>query len=185
VIQSGVLASNVAGVQVTFDGAAVPLLSVSAQEIDLVAPFELATKSTTTIQVQYNGVRSNLVQVAVTGTVLQILGVFNEGFSVNSASNPAKAGSVMILYLAGGGQSNPPSQDGQVNAAPLAAPGMSIQLEWFANTPTILPVTFAGAAWGLAAGIFQVNFVAPQQSVMNVDLSTGNTGTQFSVWVQQ
>ena len=185
VIQSGVLASNVAGVQVTFDGAAVPLLSVSAQEIDLVAPFELATKSTTTIQVEYNGVRSNPVQVAVTGTVLQILGVFNEGFSVNSASNPAKAGSVMSLYLAGAGQSNPPSQDGQVNAAPLAALGMSIQLEWFANTPTILPVTFVGAAWGLAAGIFQVNFVAPQQSVMNVDLSTGNTGTQFSVWVQQ
>jgi uncharacterized protein (TIGR03437 family) len=91
----------------------------------------------------------------------------------------------MSLYLAGAGQSNPPSQDGQVNAAPLAALGMSIQLEWFANTPTILPVTFVGAAWGLAAGIFQVNFVAPQQSVMNVDLSTGNTGTQFSVWVQQ
>ena len=42
VIQSGVLTSNVAGVEVTFDGAAVPLLWVSGQEIDLVAPFDLA-----------------------------------------------------------------------------------------------------------------------------------------------
>ena len=78
---SGVLATTVAGVQVTFDGVAVPLLSVSAQEIDLVAPFELATKSTTTVQVQYNGVQSNSVQVAVNPTSVQILGVFNGDFT--------------------------------------------------------------------------------------------------------
>src|ERR1700693_2416475 len=73
VINSGILATSVAGVQVTFDGAAVPLLSVSAQEIDLVAPFELATKSATTVQVVlYKGVQSNPVQVAVIGTALQI-----------------------------------------------------------------------------------------------------------------
>jgi uncharacterized protein (TIGR03437 family) len=183
VIQSGVLATSVAGVEVTFDGAAVPLLSVSAQEIDLVAPFELAAKPATTIQVQYNGAQSNPVRVGVTATVLQILGVFNADFSPNSASNPAQAGSVMSLYLAGAGQSNPPSQDGRINAAPLAAPGMPIQLERFDNNPTMLPVTFAGAASGLAAGIFQVNFVAPQQSVTNVGLLMGNTGTQFDVWV--
>jgi uncharacterized protein (TIGR03437 family) len=185
VINSGVLASNVAGVQVTFDGAAVPLLSVSAQEIDLVAPFGLATKSATTIQVQYHGAQSNPVQVAVTGLVLQILGVFNADFSANSASNPAKAGSVMSLYLAGAGQGNPPSQDGQVNGGPLAAPGMPIQLEWFNNNNTILPVTFAGAAPSLAAGIFQVNFVAPQQSLMNVKLLMGTSSAQFNVFVQQ
>ncbi|MBZ5618187.1 MAG: SBBP repeat-containing protein [Acidobacteriia bacterium] len=184
-IQSGVLASTVAGVEVTFDGAVVPLLSVSAQEIDLVAPFELATKSSTTIQVQYHGAQSNPVQVAVSGTALQILGVFNEDFSPNAASNPAKAGSVMSLYLAGAGQTNPPSQDGQVNAAPLAAPAMPIRLEWFGNNPITLPITFAGAASGLAAGIFQVNFIAPQQSLMNVNLIMGNAGTQFNVWVQQ
>ena len=123
VIQGGFLASRVAGVQVTFDGVAVPLLSVSAQEIDLLAPFELASKTATTIQVLYNGAKSNAVRVAVTGAVLQILGVYNADFSVNSAANPAKAGSMMSLYLAGAGQSNPPSQNGQVNAAPLAGPG--------------------------------------------------------------
>src|ERR1017187_2852075 len=185
VINSGVLASNVAGVQVTFDGAAVPLLSVSAQEIDLVAPFGLATKSTTTIQVQYHGAQSNPVQVAVTGLVLRLLGVFKADFSANSGSNPAKAGSVMSLYLAGAGQGNPPSQDGQVNAGPLAAPGMPIQLEWFNNNNTTLPVTFAGAAPSLAAGIFQVNFVAPQQSLMNVKLLMGTSSAQFNVFVHQ
>jgi uncharacterized protein (TIGR03437 family) len=185
VIQSGVLASNPAGVEVIFDGAAVPLLSVSAQEIDLVAPFELAAKSTTTIQVRYNGAQSNPVRVAVTATALQILGVFNADFSPNSTSNPAQAGSVVILYLAGAGQTNPPSRDGQVNAGPLAAPGMPIQLEWFDNNATILPIAFAGAAPGLAAGILQVNFVAPPRSLMNVGVIMGNTGAQFNVFVRQ
>ena len=176
-----------AGVQVTFDGAAAPLLSVSAQEIDLVAPFELATKSASTVQVVYNGIQSNPVQVAVTGTALQILAVLDEDYSANSTSNPVQGGSVVILYLAGAGQTNPPSQDGQVNAAPLAAPSMPIQIEWFANDPdnaTILPITFAGAAPGLAAGIFQVNFIAPQQSLINVNLLMGNAGARFNVWVQ-
>lgn len=187
VIQSGALASTVAGVEVTFDGTPVPLLWVSAQEIDLVAPFELATKSATTIQVQNNGVKSNPVQVAVTGTVLQILGVFNGDFSPNSASNPAHAGSTMILYLAGAGQTNPPSRDGQVNAAPLAAPAAPIQIQPFTDdpaNPTGLPVAFAGAAPGMAAGILQVNFVAPRQSLTYVTLSMGNAYAFFNVWVK-
>jgi uncharacterized protein (TIGR03437 family) len=186
VIQARVLATNVAGVQITFDGVAVPLLSVSAQEIDLVAPFELIN-STTTMQVVYNGVKSNPVQVASTGTVLQILGVFNEDFSPNSASNPAQPGSQMMLYLAGAGQTNPPSQDGQVNAAPLAALATPIQLRWVGtdfNNPTILPVTFAAAAPGLAAGIFQVNFIAPQESLRGVSLFVGNDSTRFDLFVQ-
>jgi uncharacterized protein (TIGR03437 family) len=62
---------------------------------------------------------------------------------------------------------------------------MPIQLEWFNNNNTILPVTFAGAAPSLAAGIFQVNFVAPQQSLMNVKLLMGTSSAQFNVFVQQ
>ncbi len=188
VINSGVLASNVGGVQVKFDGVAAPLLSVSDREIDLVAPFELDGKAATTVQVVYNGVQSNPVQVAVTDSALQILGVFNQDFSINSSSNPAQAGSTMILYMSGIGGTNPPSQDGQINAAPFAAPSKPVGLVFFSNNPNnpmILPVTFAGAAPGLVAGIFQVNFIAPKQSLMNVDLVVGSgTRTLFNVWVR-
>jgi uncharacterized protein (TIGR03437 family) len=188
-IVSGVLARTVAGVQVTFDGVAAPLLWVSAQEIGLVTPFELATRSATTIQVEYNGVKSNAVQVAVNATDVQILAILNEDSTPNSASNPAKAGSVMTLYLAGAGPTNPPSPDGQINAAPFASPALPFQVAWLINNPdnsTILPVTFAGAAPGLAAGIFQVNFVAPRQSLRTVNLTVGGGfGAQFSVFVQQ
>jgi len=187
VISAGALSPSVSGVQVTFDGLAAPLLWVSSQEIDLVTPFELAGKTSTTIQIAYNGVKSNVVQVGVNATELQILGIFNEDFSTNSASHPAKAGSVITLYVAGIGQSDPPSQDGQINITG-ASPAAPLQVAWIINNPngnTPLPITFAGAAPGLAAGIFQVNFVAPQQSLPTVSLLMGgNYAAVFSVFVQ-
>ena len=194
IIHGGVLASSVAGVEVTFDGVPRPLLSVSATEIDLVAPFELAAESVTTVQVKYNGVASNAVQVSVTGagaisTVgnqvsgvpLQLLGIFNEDFSTNSASNPAKAGSVMTLYVSGVGQSVPPGQDGQINHAPLGATPAPVQI---AFNGVMLPITFAGAAPGVSAGIFQINFVAPAQSVPDLFLTMGYANALFGVVIQ-
>jgi len=163
---------------------AVPLLSVSAQEIDLVTPFELATKSVTTIQVQYNEVKSNPVQAEVYPWNLQVLAVLNEDFTVNSASNPAKKGSTIVLYVAGVGNTNPPSQDGQINAAPFAAPPMPFRLASPDYTP-ISTVSFAGAAPGLAAGIFQINFVPPEQTSGSVQLQVGQGLGNFNVFVQQ
>ncbi len=188
IINSGVLATSVAGVQVTFDGIAMPLLSVSAAEIDLMGPFELAGKTETTIQVQYNGAKSNAVPVSIatplqfagvlSGIPTQILGVFNGDFTINSPSNPAPAGSVMTLYVAGFGETVPPSPDGQVNGVPLASLPTTVQVQFSVNNPnniTSLPVTYAGAAPGAVAGIFQINFVAPQQSQPSVTLVVGNS----------
>ena len=184
IVNAGVLATTVAGVQVTFDGVAVPLLSVSAQEIDLVAPFELAGKTTTTMQVNYNGVQSNAVLVTVAPFVGQVLGVYNQDFSANSQGNPAKPGSGIVVYFAGVGQTDPPSQDGTVNSAPYAAPAMAIQILDSAHL-TPLPLAWIGAAPNLAAGIFQVNFPAPQKTT-NLTLQVGNNQiASFNVWVSQ
>jgi uncharacterized protein (TIGR03437 family) len=193
IVNSGILAGTVAGVQVTFDGVAVPLLSVSAQQIDLVVPFELASKTSTSIQVLYNGAKSNVVQVPVVPINMQVLAVMNEDFTLNSKSNPAKAGSVLELYLAGVGNSTPPSQDGQVNAPPLPPLPLTIQLGWFppnSLVPNVLPISYAAAANGLAAGIFQVNFAVPPQTE-NVALqqvigpNTFTGGASFPVYVEQ
>jgi len=71
----------------------------------------------------------------------------------------------MTIYLSGAGNTNPPSQDGQVNRLPAAAPATPVTLRFIDDTYT---VTFAGAAPGLVAGILQVNFIAPQASAANV-----------------
>lgn len=197
IVDDGVLSSSVSGVQVTFDGVPVPLLSVSSTEIDLVAPFKLADKSTTTIQVVNQGVKSNPVQVGiaagpiflgvVSGRPLQILGVYNSDFTLNSESNPAAAGSTMTLYLSGAGNTVPPSRNGQINSSPLPGPPATIQIALPSGDffhPELAQVTFAGAAAGLAAGIFQINFVAPPESTTGMAVISGQDRATFNVAVR-
>lgn len=188
VIQSGVLASSVGGVQVTFGGVAAPILFAGAQEIDVIAPFELAGTSRTTVQVQYNGQTSNPVEIAVAPARPQILGVFNLDFTPNSPSNPAAAGSTVVLYVSGLGPANPSIPDGQINAAPLAPPALPVEISnLFGSFQT--PILFAGAALDLAAGIFQINITAPQQTATAMELVESNGNqlagvTLFSVYVK-
>ena len=125
--------------------------------------------------------KSNPVEILVVATAVEVLAVLDEDFTFNSASNPAKAGSIITLYISGAGQTNPPSQDGQLNGSPLAQPVAPVTVA-FGGMPTT--VTFAAAAAGLAAGVVQVNFVAPQQSTGNVALSAGNSFAYFPVAVQ-
>ena len=165
----------------TFDGIAAPLLTLSSGEIECIAPFEIAGHGTTTVQVQNNGVKSNPVEIPVVATAVEVLNVLNEDFTTNSAANPAKAGSIITLYISGAGQTNPPSQDGQINGLPPAQPGTPVTV---GDGGTPYTVTFAAAAAGLAAGVVQVNFVAPQQSTDNVVVSVGNSFSYFDVAIQ-
>jgi uncharacterized protein (TIGR03437 family) len=184
VIVGGVVTGNVGGVEVTFDGQPAPLLSVSAQSIELIAPFELAGKSSTTIEVQTNGGQSNSVQVGVVAENIQVLGIFNDDFTVNSATNPAKSGSIISVYASGIGASNPASQDGEINTAPFAAPGVPINVNLIAGNATPITVTGVAAAPGLVAGIFQINFTAPTSGSNTVLLGNLTGSAQFSVFVQ-
>jgi hypothetical protein len=52
---NGRIASTLAGVQVTFDGAPAPLLFVEDGQVNAITPWELAGKSTTEMCVVYNG----------------------------------------------------------------------------------------------------------------------------------
>ncbi len=62
-IHNGVLATMVAGVEMTFDGVPAPLLYVSSTEIGCVVPFAIAGHTVATMQVTYNGIASNAVPI--------------------------------------------------------------------------------------------------------------------------
>ena len=52
-------------------------------------------------------------------------------------------------------------------------------------TPRPSPTAiYAGSAPGLAAGIFQINFVAPQPGMTALNLTAGTATTGFSLTVQ-
>jgi uncharacterized protein (TIGR03437 family) len=133
----------------------------------VVAPFELAGKTSTRIQVWYQGIPSASFEmpVAVTspgifsqnGSGQGAASILNADYSLNTASQPAASGSVVSLYATGGGLTTPASSDGEqdVYALPLAA---SAQVTL---NGTQVPVLYAGSAPGLVAGVVQINFQIP------------------------
>ena len=183
IVAGGSVLSQVAGVRVSFDGYAAPVLLAGAEEIETVVPFEVAGQKSTTIQVTNNGVPSNAVKVALEPGALEILGVFNEDFGINSAANPAAAGSVMSIYVSGVGSLTPDAVDGKVNQPPYSDLSQRFQLIGCipgVNDCPILTVTAANPATGAVAGVIQVNFVIPA-GVNRVNIRADNGGfTEFS-----
>jgi uncharacterized protein (TIGR03437 family) len=149
----------VANTSVLFDGIPAPIISVQALSIICFVPFEVVSP-TTQITVLANGQKSNAVRVGVTATSPQVLSVSNQDGSLNSARNPAKLGSVIVLYLSGLGETTPLSVDGLVNTAPFSVPSVPVSVYLSPNIGSITPQAVVSAP-GLIAGITQVNVALP------------------------
>jgi len=156
---AGTLATTLGGASVTFDGILAPLVSVQAQQIVCLAPFELAGRTTTAVQVAVNGALSNSIRVPVTPTASAILAVVNQDGTLNSQDHTAAPGSVITMYLSGLGPSDPPVPDGTINSpgSPLPKAPIDVEINWWL-APDIL---YLGPAPGQPAGIVQINFQIP------------------------
>jgi uncharacterized protein (TIGR03437 family) len=114
--------------------------------------------------------------------------ILNQDYSVNSSSNPASTGSVIMIYATGFGVLNPVPTDGQIVQA-------------LANTqePVIATidgvgadVLYAGAVPGLLAGVVQINVRVPggvatdaaASLVLSIGSSTAQAGVTVSVQQQ-
>jgi uncharacterized protein (TIGR03437 family) len=173
VVANGVAGNNLGGTQVLFDGVAAPLMYVQDAQINVLAPYGLADKTSVTIQIQYQGQSTAPVTIPVSAyspALFQAAGsapiVLNQDYSQNSQNNPASRGSILILYMTGAGQTSPPSVDGQVwrTAGGLQTMVMA-QLTSFSTAGELtapLPVLYAGPAPTLVSGVQQVNLQIPQ-----------------------
>jgi uncharacterized protein (TIGR03437 family) len=116
------LTTNLAGVQVSFDGRLAYVMSLSSNRIECIAPVEIAGQRSTALQVNINGASSNVLNVNVAPTALGLLSSDGSGAglanarnfdgTLNSASNPAPLGSIVTLFLTGVGLTKPPEADG-------------------------------------------------------------------------
>lgn len=166
--QDGRIASSAQGTSVLFDGVAAPLLYTSSGQINAVVPFGVAGP-TTKVQVMYQGnaVASTTVSVQPASPAIFALdgsgggpgAILNQDGSVNSGSNPAPRGSVVVLYATGGGATTPASQDGVLTAPPYPTPDLPVSVTIEGVTAQ---VTYAGPAPGLVAGVMQINVVVPE-----------------------
>ena len=164
----GKLATLLGGWQVFFDGVAAPLILAAPGQIAAIAPNEVAGKAHTVIGVQQQGVLTPAVAVTVpvNATAPAILtqdpsgigqaAAVNLDGTVNSIASPAKAGTIVSLYVTGAGA----TADGDGAVATTAKPGTAVQVV-AGNPYQTAAVLYAGPSPGTISAVTQINVQLP------------------------
>ena len=200
------------GVTVTFNGVAGPLLYVSAQQINVQAPYEIAGSSQSELVLTSSlpglsdtrtlgVVASNPVAFLDTVTPHDSVSfeecplsggaydggplplAFNSDGSRNTCSNPASPGSVVTIFLDGLGVTVPPPVTGSINPTP----GIPLNLPITANLD--IKVVSAIAAPGSISGVWQVGLqvYADDYGAFGLSLSVGSVPVRdanLTIWVR-
>lgn len=166
---AGFFPTELAGVQVSVNGTNIPLLYVSANQINAVVPMGIAANETIPVRIKNGNEVSAPYPVRITSSSPRASStVINQDGTINSTTNPAPGGSIVTLYVTGFQSSFAPLADGQLATAAdndACAPqpaGCSITAEtiaFFHLGPLSIPakVLYAGAAPGIVAGVSQFN----------------------------
>jgi uncharacterized protein (TIGR03437 family) len=159
---SGNVATALSGTRVLFNGVPAPLISVQASSVVCMTPFEVSGQTTTSVQIERNGVAMPGVIAGVKPVTSNpnVLVIVNADGTLNSMSNPAIIGQPVILYATGFGGTTPSVPDGSLYQLPLPVP-------LYAVSSFQAQVTYAGPAPGQVAGIWQINLIAPEASTFN------------------
>jgi uncharacterized protein (TIGR03437 family) len=157
------LPPSFAGVSVSVNGKPAAILFIDTDQINFQIPWDTAAGSAT-ITVSSSGVQTAAVKVSV---VAAAPGLFFKGshaivqnfdYSLNSSSNPAQDGALIIAYLTGAGAVSPPVADGApAPSSPLSKVTSSVTATIDSQTAQ---VKFAGLAPDFV-GLWQVDVLVP------------------------
>jgi uncharacterized protein (TIGR03437 family) len=181
--------TDLSGVQVLVGGAFAPILYLGQNQINAVAPYEIAGSVGQSVSVQVinngvNGAVSNVNVVAAAPAIFSLGNgqgaILNGDNSVNGPGNPAAKGSIIQIYATGEGQINPPGVDGSFANEPLA--GLPRPVAPFSLTIGGVPATYiyAGTAPQSFEGFFQVDAMIPSNVASGnipVVLKVGNASS--------
>ena len=104
--------------------------------------------------------------------------ILNEDTSLNSLSNPARKGSIVVLFATGEGQTTPNGVDGLPAGSVFPKPNLPVTVQIGGVNAEVL---YAGAAPGLVAGVMQLNVKIPETAPSgNAVPLTVQVGTQQS-----
>ena len=154
-------------------------------------PYAVAGRTGTHVEVFHAGVQkvdaTLLVTAAAPGIFTSSGGtgpalVTNQDGSLNSAANPAEAGSLITLYATGEGQTDSAGVDGKRSTEPYPQPVAPVALRVGGRPAEIL---FAAEAPGLA-GMLQINARVPAivaAGAVPLSLSIGAATSQDGVTV--
>jgi uncharacterized protein (TIGR03437 family) len=191
IADAGTVDTNLGGTQVFFDGYPAPLVYSSATQVSAIVPYEVGGSQATSVVIQYQGARSVNVSIPVLDALPGIFtidasghgqgAIVNQDSTVNSSQNGADPGSVVSIYITGGGQTNPPSVDGTL-AADARSTLVPVKVQIAGE---IADVLYAGAAPGEPSGVVQVNARIPADVARGTNASVviiaGSANSQSGV----
>ena len=175
------------GVQVFMNNIAAPIVSVSATQLQVMVPFEIAGQGRIDLQVVYQGVRSDATTLPLYDNAPILFtadgsgrgrgAVVNQNGAINAPGSGAPRGTVVQIYGAGGGLFERDVLSGSVvDATGRFRAAVSV---FIAGTQA--DVLYAGPAPGQIAGIFQMNAFVPMEIVPGAALPvTVRVGSGFS-----
>jgi uncharacterized protein (TIGR03437 family) len=183
---NGAFPTSLGGVLVLVNNSPVPLLYVSASQINAEIPAPLNGMDSAVVQVRNGSSTLPEFHVAVDATIWEIFQnaagsavAINQDGSLNSASNPAKAGSIASIWATGFGNGAGPISGGVATSAIDWC--MFCQITVGSVTET---VQYGGAAPGLIDGIMQVNFMVPAEASQNT-VQVNFQGALATLYVSQ
>ncbi len=189
---AGLLDISMAETRVLFDSAFAPLIYVSAGQINAIVPYSVIPNSTTRVQIEYRGVRSNVISIPVAPAAPASVPApparaaprasLNENTSVNTPGNPADKNSIAVFYLTGEGVTTPAGVDGKIAKDEFPKPLLPVTVTIGGMAAEVL---YAGAAPTYVAGLVQVNaripIGAPSGDAVPVVVRIGGIASQNGV----
>lgn len=193
VTTAGTIATTQGQVQVFFGGTPAALTYVSSTQINCTVPYEVSGLSTIAVQVKYQGNPSNSVTANVTTSAPGIFSasgsgtgqgaILNQNNTLNTGGNPAKAGTIIQIFMTGEGVTSPAGVDGAVTANATTVPVLPIAVK-IGGVPA--SVVFEGEAPGIIAGVLQLNVTIPpgvSSGANPVVVTIGNNSSQANLTV--
>lgn len=185
------LPTTLAGASVTIAGKAVPLVFVSATQINAQVPYDVPVGAEATVVVNVNGKSSPSARVSVVGAAPGLFQfgekravVQNSDSTVNTASNGAEPNSYVVAYVTGGGEVDNPIQTGTAaGSSPLSRHKGNVTAM---VNGTMAEITFAGLTPQFI-GLTQVNLKVPNMAAGTYPLIisvNGETSNQAMVTVK-
>ncbi|MGA3189999.1 MAG: TIGR03118 family protein [Bryobacteraceae bacterium] len=189
---SSTVGTTLGGTTVTINGTAVPILYTQADQTNVLVPWAITGTSANIVVTSGTAIATTTVPIAATAP-----GIFtandggsgasltlNQDGTLNSASNAAAAGSVVVLYVTGLGLTDPPGQDGVVNSETVIAETvMPVAVTIGGQTAQVV---YAGAAPGQLSCVMQVEAVVPTGAgtgPVPVVVTVGGVNSQAAVTV--
>ena len=183
---TGLLANQLAGAEVRFDGVPAPLFYAQANQINAQVPYTVAGNAITNIEVLYQGVAVNTTSVAIASSAPGVFpSAIDQDGSYNSTGNPAASGTYLTIYATGEGLTDGANISGAAAAAPYPQPRLPVTATLSGVTAQIV---WAGSAPGLV-GLLQVNLLVPGPDLPSgaapLQLTVGTaTSPIMTIWVQ-